>query len=76
MFHLFLVNNSRITENNNNNSKNYNFAFQTYALGQNFVKIMNLYLSFFPCKIAWSYNAKDALSTKNPTRHNTKNERR
>ena len=79
MFHSFLMNNflKLLRNNNNYNSKNNNnFAFQIYALGKNFVKIMNLYLAFFSHKIAWSYNAKDTLSTKKPTRHNTKNERR
>ena len=35
----------------------------TYALGQNFLKIMNLYLPCFSRKISWSYNAKDTLYT-------------
>ena len=74
MFHSFLVNNFHELLRNNNNSHNKNnFEFQIYALGQNLLRIMNLYLPFFCRKIAWSYNAKDSLSTKNSTRHNTKN---
>ena len=79
MFHSFLVNNFHelLRNNNNSNNKNSNnFEFQIYPLGQHFVKIMNLYLPPFSCKLAWSNSAKDTLSTKNPIRHNTKNKRR
>ena len=68
-FHSFLMNNflKLLRNNNNYNSKNNNnFAFQIYALGKNFVKIMNLYLAFFSHKIAWSYNAKTPYLQKNP----------
>ena len=71
MFYSFLVNNfHELLRNNNNNSinKNNKFVFEIYALGQNFVKIINLYLPFFSRKIAWSYSATDTLSTKSPTR--------
>ena len=80
MFHSFLVNNfHELLKNNNsnNNKKNNNFGFQIYGLGKYFVKIMNLLLPFFSCKMPWSYEAKEiTLSSKNPTRHNTKNKRR
>ena len=70
MFYSFLVNNFHELLRNNNNSinKNNKFVFEIYALGQNFVKIINLYLPFFSRKIAWSYSATDTLSTKSPTR--------
>ena len=70
MFYSFLVNNFHELLRNNNNSinKNNKFVFEIYTLGQNFVKIINLYLPFFSRKIAWSYSATDTLSTKSPTR--------
>ena len=70
MFYSFLVNNFHELLRNNNNSinKNNKFVFEIYTLGQNFVKIINLYLPFFYRKIAWSYSATDTLSTKSPTR--------
>ena len=70
MFYSFLMNNFHELLRNNNNSinKNNKFVFEIYALGQNFVKIINLYLPFFSRKIAWSYSATDTLSTKSPTR--------
>ena len=37
---------------------------------------VNLYLPLFSRKIAWSYKSKDTLSTQNPTRPNTKNQRK
>ena len=59
-------NNNNNNNINNNNNNNNNFAFQIYALGQNFVKSMNLYLHFFSTKIVRSFNAKNTLATKNP----------
>ena len=79
MSHSFLVNNfhkllRKTTATKTKNNKN--FAFPINESGQNFVKIMNLHLQCSSRKLAGSYNAKDTLSTKSPTKDNIKNEHR
>ena len=69
IFHSFLLNrfqDSRITKKQEQHQKINKFVFQIYASGQNFMRIRNSYQPFFSCKIAWFYDAKNNLSTKNP----------